>query len=69
MVQFAVTLCFDWFKADMILVGNHDENKSSSASKVQSGFLPADQAQLSSWGIECVADHSYYYLKRAKSKS
>lgn len=60
--RFAIILCFDWFKANMVLVGNHNENKASAASKLRAGFLRADQAQLNLWGIDYSADHSYYYM-------
>jgi RimJ/RimL family protein N-acetyltransferase len=49
--EVALELCFRWFDAKVVVVGNHKENKASFASKMKSGFTSADSAFLEKWNL------------------
>jgi len=47
----ALDLCFRWFRASLVVVGNHKDNKASAVSKMNAGFSIADSSLLAAWGL------------------
>lgn len=47
----AIDLCFQWFGAEWVVVGNHKANKASSISKIKTGFAIADDHLLAKLGL------------------
>lgn len=47
----AIDLCFKWFRAEWVVVGNHKANKASSVSKIKTGFAVADNRLLAKLGL------------------
>jgi hypothetical protein len=47
----AIDLCFKWFRAEWVVVGNHKANKASSVSKIKTGFAIADNHLLGKLGL------------------
>ena len=48
----ALELCFTWFGANLVVVGNHKENKASAVSKINTGFSVASSSLLAEWGLD-----------------
>ena len=66
LTKVAIDLCFNWFRTDLIVVGNHEEQKASAVSKIKAGFSIADSSLLAQWGLDLIYNKHYnaYYMDK-----
>lgn len=63
MCNIALDLCFNNFKAELVVVSNDRKNKSSQISKIKAGFIPADERIRKKYNINSQNTNAFYLTK------